>query len=135
MNNGGSLSISGGILVAMAAKEYSVPLIILSPVFKLTPKFPLDQGTFNELLNPAKIFEMQHETNCKSDVLVDRFNYIEPEFISLYVTDRGEFTPEHIYRLFQEYYGWQEVPMKADNVSFYGKDDLFKIFKILKIKA
>ena len=86
MNNGGSLSISGGILVAMAAKEYSVPMIILSPVFKLTPKFPLDQATFNELLNPAKIFGMEHEVNQKADVLVDKYNYIAPEFISLYVT-------------------------------------------------
>ena len=134
MNNGGSLSVSGGILVAMAAKEYSVPLIILSPVFKLTPKFPLDQSTFNELLNPGKICELEHEINSKSDVLVDKFNYIAPEFISLYVTDRGEFTPEHIYRLFQEFYGWQEVPMKPDGVGFYGKDDLGKILKQLKIK-
>ena len=134
MNNGGSLSISGGILVAMAAKEYSVPMIILSPVFKLTPKFPLDQATFNELLNPAKIFGMEHEVNQKADVLVDKYNYIAPEFISLYVTDRGEYTPEHIYRLFQEYYGWQEVPMKPESATFYSKDDLTKMIKRLKLK-
>lgn len=135
MNNGGSLCISGGILVAMAAKEYSVPLLILSPVFKLTPKFPLDQATYNELLNPAKIFSMEHETRNKSDVLVDKYNYIAPEFISLYVTDRGEYAPEHIYRLFQEYYGWQEVPVKPDGTSFYSKDDLAKMLKKLRIGA
>ena len=112
-----------------------VSLIILSPVFKLTPKFPLDQATFNELLNPAKIFGMEHEINQKSDVLVDKYNYIAPEFISLYVTDRGEFTPEHIYRLFQEYYGWQEVPTKPDNVSFYTKEDLTKMLKKLKLRT
>lgn len=135
MNNGGSLSISGGILVAMAAKEYSVPLIILSPVFKLTPKFPLDQATYNELLNPAKIFGAEHEIKEKSDVLVDKFNYINPEFISLYVTDRGEFAPEHIYRLFQEYYGWQEVPIKQDTLTPYTKDDLAKMLKRLRLKG
>lgn len=135
MNNGGMLSISGGILFAMAAKEYSVPLIVLSPVFKLTPKFPLDQTTFNELLNPSQICDIGNEMNYKSDVLVDKYNYIAPEFISLYVTDRGEYTPEHIYRLFQEYYGWQEdIPMKPDGVMYYAKDDLLKILKKLKIK-
>lgn len=132
MNNGGSLNVSGGILVAMAAKEYSVPLIVLAPVFKLTSKFPLDQTTFNELMNPAKVYEIKNEINIKSNVLVDKYNYIAPEFISLYVTDRGEFAPEHIYRLFQEYYGWQEIPTKPENFGFYGKDDLLKILQKLK---
>lgn len=112
MNNGGCLTTSGGLLIALAAKENAVPVIVIGSSIKLTPKFALDQSTFNELLNPCKI---NLYTKRNVDVLVDKFNYIPPEFISLFITDSGEYPPEQIYRLFLEFYGPQEIELKPED--------------------
>ena len=50
MKNGGALCKSGGLLLAIAAQCFSVPFIIISAMYKLTPKFPINQSTFNELV-------------------------------------------------------------------------------------
>jgi translation initiation factor eIF-2B subunit beta len=50
MKNGGSLCLAGGLLLAIAAKSFSIPFIIISAMYKLTPKYPLNQNTFNELV-------------------------------------------------------------------------------------
>jgi translation initiation factor 2B subunit (eIF-2B alpha/beta/delta family) len=42
MKNGGMISKSGNLLIATAAKAYSVPIIILGSAIKLTPHFPFD---------------------------------------------------------------------------------------------
>ena len=55
-----------------------------------------------------------------TEVYIDRYNYIEPEYISLFITNFGEHTPSHIYRLFNEY---------------YGKDEYKEIVKVYKSKA
>ena len=42
MQTGGSLCQAGGLLLALAANSFSVPFIIISSMYKLTPKFPLN---------------------------------------------------------------------------------------------
>lgn len=42
MKNGGLLTNAGALLIATAAKSYSVPVIILASDFKLTSLFPFD---------------------------------------------------------------------------------------------
>jgi translation initiation factor eIF-2B subunit beta len=48
MKNGGILCQSGGLLLAIAAQSFSVPFLIISAMYKLTPKFPLNQSSYNE---------------------------------------------------------------------------------------
>ena len=55
MKNGGMLGYAGSLLIATAAKSYSVPIIILASTIKLTPHFPFEQNTFNEILNPKDV--------------------------------------------------------------------------------
>ncbi len=52
MKNGGILSRHGTLLLAVAAKAYSVPIIVLANTIKLTNHFPFEQNTFNEIRNP-----------------------------------------------------------------------------------
>ena len=61
------------------------------------------------MMNPAEVFEWKNGDNEDLiEIFVDKYNYIEPEYISLYITNYGEYTPPHIYRLFREYYGNEE---------------------------
>jgi translation initiation factor eIF-2B subunit beta len=42
----------GTLMISLAAKQFSVPVIALSGVHKITPKYAFDQNTFNDLLSP-----------------------------------------------------------------------------------
>ena len=113
MNNGGALTKSGGLMIAMSAKAYSVPFIIISAMYKLTPKFPFEQMSFNEIVNPGNVYSRKDkyiEENV--NIIIKKYNYISPEYVSIYLTNFGEFTAAHIYRLFSEYYG-EEIDMKT----------------------
>lgn len=106
MKNGGTLCYSGGLILAIAAQSYSVPFIVISATFKLTPKYPLNQETFNELVNPGQVFNRQNDDRDDLiDVYIKKYNYIAPELISLYITNKGKYTPAHLYLLFNDFYG------------------------------
>lgn len=111
MKNGGMLCNSGALLTATAAKAHAVPLIVISGLFKFTDDFPFSQDTFNDLLPPnSPGLPSPEETSLDNPkVVIPRFDYIEPEFVTLYITDFGEHTPSYIYRLFSEYYPVESV--------------------------
>jgi len=46
--DGGILACSGLYAVAMVAKDHSVPFVVVTPSFKITPKYSFGQDTFNE---------------------------------------------------------------------------------------
>jgi translation initiation factor 2B subunit (eIF-2B alpha/beta/delta family) len=53
MQDGGILGNSGMLGMAMVAKDFSVPFLVVSGIFKLTPHYAFGQETYNSLLNPA----------------------------------------------------------------------------------
>jgi translation initiation factor eIF-2B subunit beta len=99
-------------------------LILLGSSLKLTPKFALDQSTYNDLMNPCKYGIKERGV----DILIDRFNYVAPEYLSLIISDGGEYPPEQIYRFFKEFYGPQELEIKPED------EDLSTILRKIKNK-
>lgn len=57
MKNGGMISKAGSLLIATAAKVYSVPIIVLASDIQLTPHFPFEQNTYNEMINPKEVVD------------------------------------------------------------------------------
>jgi len=53
--NGGIIAEAGAYLIALAAKEHSIPFIVVSAMYKLTPMYPFDHMKLNELLAPSTI--------------------------------------------------------------------------------
>ena len=106
--NGGLIANSGCNLVAMAAQHHSVPVVCITGIFKLCPVFPHEgQDTLNDLLSPSSVMDYAALTDRRlTDVeFVNPINdYIQPDQISLYVTNVGSFQPSFIYRLLAEYY-------------------------------
>lgn len=78
-------------------------------MYKLTPKYPFNPMEFNELLAPSTIMNLE-EGDCPENIqaIVPAFDYIPPDMISLFVTDQGGFTPDQIYRQFQDLYSYEE---------------------------
>ena len=106
--NGGLVASSGSNMVALAAHNNAVPVVVITGMFKLCPMYPHDgQDTLNDLVSPSYVMDLKE----MGDVLfrdVELINpvhdYIKPELVKLFVTNVGSFQPSYIYRLLAEYY-------------------------------
>jgi len=110
MANGGLIAITGTHMLAVAAKHHSVPLMVCTGLYKLSPLYPNDQDTFNDFISPGSVvrFEDADEIN---DVHIDcpAYDYIPPELVDLFVTNIGGHNPSYIYRLLVEYYNPEDT--------------------------
>jgi translation initiation factor eIF-2B subunit beta len=106
--NGGLVSASGSHVVAAAAQALSVPVVCVTGLYNLSPRFPHEgQDTLQELTSPVPGLVSQWEDLAALDnvqLLNPTRDYIEPKLVTLYVTNVGSFKPDFIYRLLAENY-------------------------------
>jgi translation initiation factor eIF-2B subunit beta len=104
--NGGLISPSGSHMVALAAKQNSVPVVCITGMYKLCPQFPHEgQDTLNDLVSPSSVMDYADMLlTPEVEFLNPVHDYIPPQLINLYVTNIGGFQPSYIYRLLAEYY-------------------------------
>ena len=71
MANGGLITDSGVEMVILAADFHTVPVIVVSTLYKLTPLYPYDNTTYNTMISPELIFNSKnYEFAEKVDVTV-----------------------------------------------------------------
>ena len=108
MANGGLRAISGSHTVAQAAKHYSVPVMVLLPLYKLSPLYLCshEQDGFNKHVSPT-----QGVIACANAPLLERihaynpvFDYVPPELVTLFISNTGGNAPSYVYRLLSELY-------------------------------
>lgn len=105
MANGGIITNTGGHMLAMAAKFHSVPFIVATGLYKLSPLYPIDQDTVNDSLSPTAVLTYEDANTMQSvDVKNPAFDYIPPELVGLFVTNYGGHAASYVYRLLAEYY-------------------------------
>lgn len=110
MANGGLVTHTGAYMIALAAQAHSVPVYVVGATYKMTPLYPFDFLTFNELLSPQVVFQLTEEdVKDKVEVVVPAYDYVPPELISLYITNLGGQTPKYIYRVFTEFYSQDDI--------------------------
>jgi translation initiation factor eIF-2B subunit beta len=106
--NGGMVASSGSNMVALAAHNNAVPVVVITGMFKLCPMYPHDgQDTLNDLVSPSNVMditEMGDALLSEVELINPVHDYIKPELVNLYVTNVGSFQPSYIYRLLAEYY-------------------------------
>lgn len=106
--NGGLIAPSGCNMVALAAKQNSVPVVTVAGMFKLCPMYPHEgQDTLNDLISPSSVVDyslMGDPVLSEVEFVNPVHDYIPPQLIDLYVTNIGGFQPSYIYRLLAEYY-------------------------------
>jgi len=104
MANGGLLAQTGTHILALAAKYHSIPLMVCTALYKLTPIYPADHDL--ELRSPEEILPFEEVAGSMADVTVinPAWDYIPPELVSLYITNQGGHNPTYIYRLLADYY-------------------------------
>jgi translation initiation factor eIF-2B subunit beta len=106
MADGGLLATSGINLVAHAAKVYKVPLIVCTCLYKLSPKFPSNLDSLQEYRSPNSVLNFESIIGDMENVTVINplWDYIPPEFVSLFITNQNSYNPSYIYRLLAEFY-------------------------------
>jgi len=106
--NGGLIAPSGSNMVALAAKQNSVPVVIVTGMFKLCPMYPHEgQDTLNDLVSPSSVVDysmMSDSVISKVEFINPVHDYLTPNLINLYVTNIGTYQPSYVYRLLAEYY-------------------------------
>ena len=110
MANGGLVTYSGAYVIALAAQEHSVPVYVIGASYKMTPLYPFDFLTYNELLSPEEIFRLEeHDRKENIEIILPAFDYVPPDLVSLYITNLGGQTPKYIYRVFTELYSQDDI--------------------------
>ncbi|CAM9351760.1 unnamed protein product, partial [Phaeothamnion confervicola] len=103
--NGGLVAGSGSHLIALAARELSVPVVCVTGLYKLCTLFPHDQDTFNCMLAPSAVMPYRDADAMPSaEVVNPAYDYVPPDLVDLYITNGGRYQPSYIYRLLAEYY-------------------------------
>lgn len=106
MATGGLVAQSGALMIAHAAKAHSVPVFAVAAQYKLTPLYPIDSNTYNELLSPETIFRLEEgDVEENIEAIVPAYDYVPPKLVSLILTNIEGYTPENIYRAFNELFG------------------------------
>ncbi|KDR10651.1 translation initiation factor eIF-2B subunit beta [Zootermopsis nevadensis] len=107
MANGGLRAVCGSHIVALAAKHYSVPVIVLAPMYKLSPQYlcSYDQDAFNSFVSPEGVLKYSDGAILsKVHVYNPVFDYVPPELVTLFISNTGGHAPSYVYRLLSELY-------------------------------
>lgn len=104
--DGGMIAASGSEMVAIAAKDFSVPLVCLASTFMLSPVFAHNHAeVLSQLLSPALVMDYSTQFQADSvEILVAAYDYVAPHLIDAYITNNGTHQPSYVYRLLSEYY-------------------------------
>ena len=91
MLNGGLKAISGTHTIAQAAKHYFVPVMVLLPLYKLSPEYlcSYEQDGFNKYLSPRQgvIQSDNIQLMDKIRVFNPAFDYVPPELVTLFISN------------------------------------------------
>ncbi|KAF9121929.1 Translation initiation factor eIF-2B subunit beta [Mortierella sp. 14UC] len=103
--NGGLVAISGTHMMAAAAKHHSIPVVVCTGLYKLSPLYPHDEDSFNVVMNPDAVLGFEEgELMEKVTVTNPYYDYVSPDFVNLFITNQGGHPPSYLYRLIVENY-------------------------------
>ena len=116
MANGGLVATAGCHLLALAAQNASVPVVVCAGLYKLTPLFPSGPHSFNMLLSPHPM--LKYTDNLEGvHVPNPAYDYVPPELVSLLITNSGPSHASYIYRLLSEYYHPEDHDLLPDEAA------------------
>lgn len=89
-------------MIACAASYYSTPVAVISGLYKLSPNYPIDQDSFNLFISPENVSPFKE--GLDAHIINPYFDYVEPKYVNLFITNNGGHPPSYIYRLLEEFY-------------------------------
>lgn len=108
--NGGCVTASGVATACECAKEYRTPVFAVAGLYKFSPNYPFDRDTLIEVGNSGKVLPYKDSDLVgKCEVTNPVLDYVPPEFIDIYITNIGGFSPNFIYRIVLDNYRTEDV--------------------------
>jgi len=107
LKDGGLNAISGSQTVALAAKHYSVPLIVLGATYKLTPKFisASDKLSCSVLASPTQVLgDLEGTSKGKVKCVNPILEQVAPGLVTLFISNVSGYSPSYVYRQIAELY-------------------------------
>lgn len=105
MANGGLIAVSGTQSIAAAANYHSIPVVVCTGLYKLSPLFPMDHELLNLCVSPSSVTNYADGDIVEHvEVVAPYFDYVAPELVSLFITNVGGHPPSYLYRLITENY-------------------------------
>lgn len=104
--NGGIIARGGTLLAAVAAKHFSVPVCVVTGMYKVTPIYPENHEDFNLYTSPHQIIPFAEGLGCQSNIKLINplFDHVDSTLVNLFITNVGTHPPSYVYRLLGELY-------------------------------
>ena len=112
LGNGSFLAPAGSHLVALAAKKYSRPVVVLGGTYKLSPKYPHDPDSLLEYGAPAETF-MAEDNSLDEEIEAENpiFDFVPHQLVSLFITNLGGHAPNYMYRIVKDQYREEDLDL------------------------
>ena len=106
--DGTVVTTSGAKTVALAAKHYSVPCIVLGAFYKLTPVYLPDGDCLvsNVLASPGQVLRGPPDTKLRC--INPLYDSIPPSLVTLYISNISGYSPSYVYRQMGDLYHHQD---------------------------
>ncbi|KAG1464373.1 hypothetical protein G6F56_005097 [Rhizopus delemar] len=103
--NGALISVTGSHLLAAAAKHHSTPVLVCTALYKLSPLFAYDADAFNVTVPPQNVLSFQEGAIIDKVTIVNPYyDYVGPDYVSLFIHNLGSAPPTYVYRLINDNY-------------------------------
>jgi translation initiation factor eIF-2B subunit beta len=84
--NGGTFSLCGSFGIALAARQYAKPVVVLSGQFKFAPAWnSYHEFSAVDYQGPQSV--LGHHSSDQAEVVGPYYDYIRPDLINLFVTN------------------------------------------------
>lgn len=113
--NGGLMSSAGAFATALAAKQHSTPVVILTGVYKICPEWSSIQDFSNVssvgALGPSALFDYATSSSIveNAEIVSNAYDYVPPHLVDVFITNVGEHPPSYVYRLVKENYHQDDI--------------------------
>jgi len=111
--DGGLTAVTGSQTVALAARHYSVPLIVLGAVYKLSPSYlPRgDSQAAGTIVSPGPVLRGLESEKIRG--LNPAFDYVPPDLVTLFISNLSGYSPSYVYRQIAELYHQEDYSLKT----------------------
>jgi translation initiation factor eIF-2B subunit beta len=110
--NGSLIAAAGASVIAQAAKEHHVPVVVLSGVYKLSPVYPFGLEESGEMGDPSKVVGFEEGELVEGlDVVNPVFDFVRSEWVDLYVMNLGGVAPGYLYRIVGDHYRAEDLEL------------------------
>jgi translation initiation factor eIF-2B subunit beta len=108
--NGGLTAKSGTYNLALAAKNYNVPLLVCAASYKFSPTYlpSFDPVMCNSFPSPEKILSYESIFQSSLDIVVPMHDYVPPELVTLIIGSGMGNAPSYVYRIVSELYSAED---------------------------